>query len=104
MQPSTSTTEYTAGHLESKGIEYQRLLAWFILQRLMLANEKSEGKLAYKMAFEMKEAGKFDDIGVFFNGRWYLFQLKHSVTRTGEQDKHITKGMLFTNVDKTFLI
>lgn len=88
MQPSTS--DYEAGFLEKDGVQYQQLVAWFLLQRAMLKNEKlkKDGQVfEFRMAFEMKAAGKFDDVPLFLEDGGYLIQLKHTVSRKEDQEK-----------------
>lgn len=54
-QPQTYLVERQLG---GHGEEYQRLLACFMLQRI-----KSESEdIQFKLAFEMTDAGKFDDV------------------------------------------
>uniref|UniRef100_A0A8D8A120 Ankyrin-1 n=1 Tax=Culex pipiens TaxID=7175 RepID=A0A8D8A120_CULPI len=86
-------TEYNAGSLGGHGNDYQRQLAWTLLQRAMLAG------CEFRLAFEMDDAGKFDDVGLFVNGAWTLIQTKHS-----RLQKHITKETLFEGGDGDFAL
>lgn len=92
-------TVYTAGRLEGHGNDYQRLLAWALLQRLMLGN------CDFKLAFEMEDAGKFDDIGVLISGRgWHLVQSKHMQALMAERGKKLTKETLYDKKDNNFML
>lgn len=108
---SQSGTYEVGRDLGGEGEEYQRLLACFLLQR-MIMNGESDGETQskadpaesgireFKLAFEMKDAGKFEDVCIYLKDEgWFLIQSKHTVDI---EDKIITSSILFSDNDKDF--
>lgn len=78
--------QYVADTLGGHGNDYQRRLAYYLIVEAML------NETPFQLTFEMKGAGKFDDVGLFVCGKWYLFQAKSS--ELGKSNT-LTKDMLF---------
>ncbi|XP_038104288.1 uncharacterized protein LOC119765139 [Culex quinquefasciatus] len=96
------TCSYKTITLDSHGIDYQRQTACVLLQRSMEEHgENSE--FVYKLAFEVTEGGKFDDIGLFINGAWILIQTKHAKSEKGGPYL-LTDEMLFKEDNGAFSI
>uniref|UniRef100_A0A8D8FCK9 (northern house mosquito) hypothetical protein n=1 Tax=Culex pipiens TaxID=7175 RepID=A0A8D8FCK9_CULPI len=96
------TCSYKTITLDSHGVDYQRQTACALLQRSMEEHgENSE--FVYKLAFEVTEGGKFDDIGLFINGKWILIQTKHAKSEKGGPYL-LTDEMLFKEDNGAFSI
>lgn len=77
---------YEADTLGGHGNDYQRRLAYYLIVEAMVSENP------FELAFEMKGAGKFDDVGLLVRGKWHLFQSKSS--ELGKSNI-LTKDMLF---------